>query len=99
MSTDNDTTETARILSIDAWRQPEGWTWNAWYKVGEINRATLASLTTNRAILRYLRSAGYLTDYSKGRVGVEDDGYNLTVYQRGDGQPLLAIEYGPVYGI
>ena len=80
-----------RILSIDAWRNEcGGWDWNAWYKVGEID----AIPDTNRKILSALREAGYLSDYSKGRVAVEDDGYNLVIMDKGTREPLFAIEYG-----
>lgn len=28
--------KTYRVLSIDAWRECEGYTWNAWYDAGDI---------------------------------------------------------------
>lgn len=87
-----------RILSIDAWRDGSGWTWNNWFHRGNIDKATFEVLKTNRAILRYLRDdAGALSDASKGRVYVEDDGHNIVIYDKSTGEPLIAIEYGPEY--
>lgn len=83
-----------RILSIEAWRNPLGWDWNSWRRIGEIDRVTLDTLTTNRRVLRWMRDEGYLTHYSKGRVTVEDDQYNLVVLDKNTREPLFAIEYG-----
>lgn len=83
-----------RIVSIDAWNSPEGWTWNAWYSIGIIPDDRLSILGSVRKTLAYLRQAGHLSAYSAGRVAVEDDGYNLVVLDRGNRKPLLAIEAG-----
>ena len=88
------------ILSIDARRDGDSSTWNAWYKCGTIDKATFEALEAKgtRAILRYLRDeAGLLSDASKGRVSVEDDGYNVVIVDRNTREPLFAIEYGPHY--
>lgn len=82
------------ILSIDAWRDGEGWTWNNWFRVGSISVAELATLKTNRQILAYMRREGYLSDYSAGRVTVDDDQYNLVICDRGNLMPVFAIAYG-----
>ncbi len=88
-------TVTLNILSIDAWRYgDEGWNWNAWYKVGSIDRATLATLDTNRKLLRYMREHGFLSSGSAGRVAVDDDQYNVVIVDKGTREPLFAIEYG-----
>jgi len=79
------------ILSIDAWREPEGWFWNAWYKVGVFD---LSEKDTTRTILKDLRTMGFLSDYSKGRLTIEDDQYNLVIINRNTRQPIFAIEYG-----
>lgn len=82
------------ILSIDAWAEPENsWNWNNWHKVGEIVLEDIPK--TNRAIIMYMRKKGYLSDKSKGRVTVEDDGYSLVIIHKSTGRPLFAIEYGP----
>jgi len=83
--------EKCRILSIDAWNSPDGWYWNNWFDSGEL---CIAINISNRELLRQMRVHGYLTDDSKGKVGVEDDGYNLVIYARSNMEPLFAIEYG-----
>ncbi len=82
------------ILSIDAWRNPDGWDWNMWHKVGKIDLATLETLKTNRQILAYMREHGYLSAGSAGKVAVEDDQYNVVVVDRVNRMPLFAIAYG-----
>ena len=86
------------ILSIDAWRFNGSWTWNAWYSAGKytLPRDTLDS---PRKVLRYMRSEGYLSEYSKGRVYLDDDQYNVVICDRGTHEPLFAIEYGPAYDL
>lgn len=80
-----------RVLSIDAWRAPEGgWTWNNWFHVNTLE--TLPDDT--RALLKLLRSEGILTDASKGTVAIEDDGYNVVVVDKSTREPIIAIEYG-----
>lgn len=88
-----------RILSIDAWRDGDGWTWNNWFKRGTLTVREFHKLGAHtrqqiRATLAYLREHGYLSDASKGTVTLEDDGYNLTVMDRRTQEPLIAIEYG-----
>lgn len=83
------------ILSIDAWRDREGWTWNAWYKRGEIAVDDIPK--TNRGILAFMRKEGFLSDYSKGRVSVEDDQFNIVICDRHTLEPLFAIAYGEAY--
>jgi hypothetical protein len=79
-----------RVLSIDAWRDGNGWTWNNWFPVGWFPLALID--LPPRALLRELRARSNLTGY--GLVTVEDDGYNVVVTHRGTGEPLVAIEYG-----
>lgn len=88
-------TEVYRILSIDAWREPEGgWTWNAWYHVADIPMHQQAMLDRPRELLQWLREVGLLQDGSKGRVSIDDDGCNIVIRARSTGEPLYAIEYG-----
>lgn len=86
-----------KILSIDAWREQYGWTWNNWFTVGEIDKTTFEALNTNRKILNWFRSEGYLNEGSQGLCSVDDDQYNIVVCDRSNGRPLFAIEYGPEY--
>lgn len=81
------------VLSIDAWRTPDGgWTWNAWYRIGWAPVAW-ADLPP-RAFLRRMRDAGIITAACAGRVAVDDDGYNVVVVARGTREPLIALAYG-----
>lgn len=86
---------TYKLLSIDAWREADGgWNWNNWHTVGHVPTA-YADMPA-RALLRALRTDGYLSAASAGRVAVEDDGYNVVIVRRSDSCPVLAIEYGNV---
>lgn len=82
------------LLSIDAWRDGSSWTWNNWHKVARVPVALADN--TPRALLHWLRSFGYLTSGSAGRVAIEDDGYNIVIVARGTREPLFAIAYGEV---
>lgn len=82
------------LLSVEAWNGPDGWQWNNWHKVARVPVA-LADKTP-RALLHWLRSFGYLTSGSAGRLAVEDDGYNVVILARGTREPLYAIAYGEV---
>jgi len=86
-----------KILSIDAWRDGNSWTWNQWYNVGTITKEELKALNSNRKILKYFRDNGYLSSLSTGKCSVEDDQYNVVICERSNGRPLFAIEYGPEY--
>lgn len=82
-----------RILSIDAWRDDGGWTWNNWFKAGTCP-LSLCDLKP-RALLKALREEyGILSAASAGKVSVEDDGYNIVIKQRSNDMPLYALEYG-----
>lgn len=80
-----------KILSIDAWRYDDGWTWNNWFHVGSIDAT---DCDNTRKLLKKLRDEGFLSDYSKGKVVVSDDQFNLVISDRYNGKPLFAIEYG-----
>jgi hypothetical protein len=85
-----------KILSIDAWRDGSGgWTWNNWHKVGECPLELCDK--TPRAILQWMREAGLMSQYSRGRAAIEDDGYNIVILDRGTREPLFALEYGAGY--
>lgn len=80
------------LLSIDAWREREGWTWNNWHRLAYVP-VTVADMPP-RALLAWLRQSGYLSARSAGRVAVEDDGYNVVILARGTREPLFAVAYG-----
>lgn len=84
---------TLRVLSIDAWRDPEGgWFWNNWHHIGHVPAEPVDM--PPRRLLRAMREHGFLNNYSKGRLAVEDDGYNVVILRKSDGMPVFAIEYG-----
>lgn len=82
------------VLSVDAWRDGSSWTWNSWRKVGSISKSDFESLNGNRAILKWFRDNGFTTESSKGRACIDDDGHNIVVCDRSNGEPCFAIEYG-----
>lgn len=86
----SDTTK-FRILSIDAWRDFDSWTWNNWFNLEIVE---LDDKITNRGILKFMRSEGYLNDNSKGKVLVVDDGYNIEIQDASNKMPLFALCYG-----
>lgn len=82
----------ARVLSIDAWRNEGGWEWNAAYTAGEYAKEDIPQ--TNRKLLKWLRDEGFLTEFSKGKVRVEQPYDSCTEIQlKSTGQPLFAIEW------
>jgi hypothetical protein len=85
-----------KVLSIDAWRDGDGWQWNNWFNAGEFPNASADMLDKPRALLRWFREAGYLSEGSRGRVAIDDDGYNVVILDRGTREPLYALEYGAV---
>ena len=86
-----------QLLSIDAWRDPDGgWTWNQWFNVQD--PVNLPDNVTTRQLLKLCRDElGILSDWSKGRVLVDDDGTNLVICDRGTREPLFAFEYAGKY--
>lgn len=81
------------LLSIDAWREMEGWTWNNWFTLEKGIFIPLDRLTP-RHIFKFLRKCEYLTDESKGKLSLDDDGHNIVIQLKSTGQPLLALCYG-----
>ena len=70
------------IYSIDAWRDGDTWTWNAWYKIGTYNGS--GSDRSMKLALGKLWS---------GTRSYEDDGYNMVLLDS-SGAPALAVAYG-----
>lgn len=83
---------TIKVLSIDAWRDGNGWTWNNWYHVGDAPIELCDK--TPRAILQWMRESGFMSEHSKGRCAIEDDQYNVVIVEKGTREPLFALEYG-----
>lgn len=84
----------ARVLSIDAWREPHGWAWNNWYARGFVPLAWCD--LKPRTLLRVLRKRGCYAMPAPGHAAIEDDGHNLVIMMRGTREPILAIEYASV---
>jgi hypothetical protein len=82
-----------KLLSIDAWRDECGWTWNNWFELEDGIYFADSHISTRR-ILRALRRWGYLSDESKGKVTIDDDGYNLVIQNRKTFEPIFALQYG-----
>ena len=82
-----------QLLSIEAWRYDDSWTWNQWYSLENGIYWNESELTT-RKILKALRKWGYLTEQSKGRLCVDDDGYNYIIQNKDTFEPILALCYG-----
>ena len=81
------------LLSIDAWRYENGWSWNNWYTLEE--NIFIPEGLGNRELIRFFReNLNVLSDYSKGRVEIDDDGYNIVVCNRNTHEPLFALCYG-----
>lgn len=83
-----------RVLSVDAWRDGDGWTWNDWRNRGFIPLAWCD--LAPRALLAKLRGHGspILNVPGPGCAAIEDDGYNLVIVYRGTREPVLALAYG-----
>jgi len=93
MNTNETEEKTYRVLSIDAWREPEGgWTWNQWYNAGTIPDTCLN--WSNRKLFKWFRDEGKLSSFSTGKIALEDDQYNLVIVNKNTREPLFAIEYG-----
>lgn len=97
-----------RVLSIDAWREPEGgWTWNDVHVLRQsitpmeidsfyvMNKAGSYRKLSARRVLAWLRARGILSSQSAGRVRVEDNGHCIEIQARGTYEPLIAIEHEP----
>ena len=83
----------AELRSIDALREFEGgWTWNASYTLGNPIMFREDGITT-RQILKALRQLNYLSDYSKGKMRVEDAWPIIEIQMRGTHEPVFALMF------
>ena len=78
------------IRGIDAVRHDGNWIWNESYVIEQDIYWHEEGLTPRR-ILRLLRIWGYLTESSKGRVRVVDEGDLIEIQDKGTGRPILAL--------
>ena len=86
-----------KVLSIDAWNDNNGWSWNNWFKVGEISKAEFEALKSDKAIATWFKDNGFTTSDDMRQITIEDDQYNIVICEKKGGKPLFAIEYGPEY--
>ncbi len=81
---------TVEIRTIDAWRDPEGWTWNQSFHVKDAELPDKI-LYSNTRLLRYLRTF-LLSEGSKGRLSVCRDADSIIEIQiRGTREPIAAV--------
>lgn len=79
------------VLSIDAWgNQDEGYEWNNWHKVGEIDFIPAHEGTE---AITALIDLGLLNRKALAGCEVEDDGLSLVIVDASTREPLYAIEY------
>ena len=77
-------------VSIDAMHDGEGWYWNdiSRLKTHQIDDAVMDSPTK---LLRYCRENGILTEHSKGKCYVQNDGETVEIRTR-DHCPQVAFQ-------
>jgi hypothetical protein len=78
-----------QLRSIDAWRCDGGWEWNNSFLIER--GVYIADDTTPRELFKFMRRNGWLSDYSKGRVSMDDDGHIIEIQDRNNHQPLFAF--------
>lgn len=78
------------IRGIDAVKRDGVWTWNESFLI-EDDILWHAEGLTPRLILRQLRTWNYLSEASKGRVRVVDEGDLIEIQEKNTGRPILAL--------
>lgn len=79
------------ILSIEAWRYDDGWNWNSWQTL-DFGLVEFADKDmTARKVLKWARDENLLSDRSKGKCCLENDGYQITINNRNTGEPLYSL--------
>ena len=83
------------ILSIDAWgNEEDGYEWNAWYIVGEIDKEEFECC---KDYIKWFIDNEYVIGTYPDRLEIEDDQYNIVIKDKETQEPLFAIEYGCHY--
>jgi len=84
-----------KLLNVDAWHDGDGWTWNNWHTIEDGIYLHETVMQSARKLLRFCRdNLRILSNESKGKLSVEDDGYNVMILVRGTHEPLFAFCYG-----
>jgi hypothetical protein len=88
-----------RVLNVSAYKDDGYWNWNYWNTVAEITKEQFLALKSDRQTIKFVRDElGLLSEHSKGKIAVDDDGYNVTIVQKSNNMPIFALEYGRVLG-
>jgi len=81
-----------KLLSIDAWRDDTGWTWNNHFLLED---GIFMTDPTPRKVLRLLRQWGYLSQDSRGKCRVDMGGAYMDTFievqVKSTGEPILAL--------
>ena len=89
-----DTYYKTKLLSVDDWHDGFGWSWNNWNTVEDGIYFEESILASPRKLLKFCREKlEILTNDSKGKVKIYDDGYNVNIQLR-NGQTFFAFCYG-----
>lgn len=87
-----------KVLSIDAWGNKEdGYEWNSWYNVGEINKEEFENLKTDKQIAKWFKDNDFTTSDDMRQIVVKDGSFNIVICEKKSDKPLFVIEYGPEY--
>ena len=90
-------TKEFKVLSIDAWGNSEdGWEWNNWFNVGNIELSE-SEMDDERLTIARMIDQGFLRPGVEKKVYVNDDQYNLVIVDKETHEPIFAIEYGSHY--
>ena len=94
MKNENEKMIKTHLLQVDDWHDGESWSWNNWFKLEEGIYLHESTLNSSRKLLRFCRDKlEILTNESKGKIKIEDDGYNVNIQLR-TGETLFAFCYG-----
>ena len=81
------------VVSIDAVHDGYSWIWNNQFLL-ENQIEFPKKNVTSRTICNFLRDLAYLTEYSKGKVRVEEYAdYMFEIQNKSNGQPLFAVHF------
>ena len=80
------------LLSVEGWRDGEGWTWNSWHTIKE--DIYIHSNQGDCDILKLLVDWDIAHRDVISQCYLDDDGHNLVVRKRTTDEPLWAFCYG-----
>ena len=77
-------------ITIDAWHDGEGWYWNDIRRM-DTHQIDDETISNSRKLLKFCRDEGMLTERSKGKCYVADDGFTVEIRTR-DHCPQIAFQ-------